>query len=143
MIKEANLLAITLKDNFTENERPNGDYPIDNTITTTLENFFSLAPTPSHYPTDPDEVLNYIKLFLTIKPQRGESLELSFLTFRRLLTESGNLECVSILLSSIWDSDFHGFGNLGLKRGRDFRGGDPMAVQEALAMERSLIGGWQ
>ncbi|GFV85227.1 hypothetical protein TNCV_928581 [Trichonephila clavipes] len=54
-----------------------------------------------------------------------------------------NLECVSILLSSIWDSDFHGFGNLGLKRGRDFRGGDPMAVQEALAMERSLIGGWQ
>ncbi|GFT16319.1 hypothetical protein TNCV_3814121 [Trichonephila clavipes] len=28
-----------------------------------------------------------------------------------------NLECVSILLSSIWDSDFHGFGNLGLKRG--------------------------
>ncbi|GFU21156.1 probable RNA-directed DNA polymerase from transposon X-element [Trichonephila clavipes] len=39
--QKANLLAITLKDNFTENERPNGDYPIDNTITTTLENFFS------------------------------------------------------------------------------------------------------
>ncbi|GFU04384.1 hypothetical protein TNCV_1904241 [Trichonephila clavipes] len=56
---------------------------------------------------------------------------------------SGNLECVSILLSSIWDSDFHGFGNLGLKEGRDFGGGDPMAVQEALAIERSLIGGWQ
>ncbi|GFU66248.1 hypothetical protein TNCV_2060611 [Trichonephila clavipes] len=47
--QKANLLAITLKDNFTENERPNGDYPIDNTITTTLENF-SLTPTPSHYP---------------------------------------------------------------------------------------------
>ncbi|GFY33783.1 hypothetical protein TNCV_4594951 [Trichonephila clavipes] len=60
-----------------------------------------------------------------------------------LYPASMNLECVSILLSSIWDSDFHGFGNLGLKRGRDFRGGDPMAVQEALAMERSLIGGWQ
>ncbi|GFT04998.1 hypothetical protein TNCV_4745241 [Trichonephila clavipes] len=28
-----------------------------------------------------------------------------------------NLECISILLSSIWDSDFLGFGNLGLKRG--------------------------
>ncbi|GFW54056.1 hypothetical protein TNCV_3828641 [Trichonephila clavipes] len=63
-------------------------------------------------------------------------------TLYRNLTDdfvNRNLECVSILLSSIWDSDFHGFGNLGLKRGRDFRGGDPMAVQEALAMERSLI----
>ncbi|GFW35667.1 hypothetical protein TNCV_4435181 [Trichonephila clavipes] len=28
-----------------------------------------------------------------------------------------NLECVSTLLSSVWDSDFHGFGNLGLKKG--------------------------
>ncbi|GFU60748.1 hypothetical protein TNCV_3099181 [Trichonephila clavipes] len=35
--------------------------------------------------------------------------------------ENRNLVCVSILLSSIWDSDFHGFGNLGLKRGRDFQ----------------------
>ncbi|GFW05602.1 hypothetical protein TNCV_4983721 [Trichonephila clavipes] len=56
--QKANLLAITLKDNFTENERPNGDYPIDNMITNTLENFFSHPPTPSHYP---DEVLNCIK----------------------------------------------------------------------------------
>ncbi|GFT00490.1 RNA-directed DNA polymerase from mobile element jockey [Trichonephila clavipes] len=48
--QKANLLAITLKDNFTENERPNGEYPIDNTITTTLENFFSHPPTPPHYP---------------------------------------------------------------------------------------------
>ncbi|GFU51294.1 hypothetical protein TNCV_3523601 [Trichonephila clavipes] len=60
--QKANLLAITLKDNFTENERPNGDYPIDNTITTTLENFFFLSPPPLPItPTDPDEVLNYIK----------------------------------------------------------------------------------
>ncbi|GFY15706.1 hypothetical protein TNCV_1283511 [Trichonephila clavipes] len=59
--QKANLLAITLKDNFTENERPNGDYPIDNTITTTLENFFSHPPPLPITPTDPDEVLNYIK----------------------------------------------------------------------------------
>ncbi|GFU68241.1 hypothetical protein TNCV_39511 [Trichonephila clavipes] len=56
--QKANLLAITLKDNFTENERPDGDYlwcPIDNRITSTLENFFSHPrpfPSPS---TDPDE----------------------------------------------------------------------------------------
>ncbi|GFX45949.1 probable RNA-directed DNA polymerase from transposon X-element [Trichonephila clavipes] len=59
--QKANLLAITLKDNFTENERPNGEYPIDNTITTTLENFFSHPPPLPIAPTDPDEVLNYIK----------------------------------------------------------------------------------
>ncbi|GFW14287.1 RNA-directed DNA polymerase from mobile element jockey [Trichonephila clavipes] len=59
--QKANLLAITLKDNFTENERPNGDYPIDNTITTTLENFFLSPPPLPITPTDPDEVLNYIK----------------------------------------------------------------------------------
>ncbi|GFW61158.1 hypothetical protein TNCV_433821 [Trichonephila clavipes] len=57
--------------------------------------------------------------------------------------ENRNLGCASILLSSIWDSDFLGFGNLGLREGRDFRRGGPMVVQEALAMERSLIGGWQ
>ncbi|GFX27025.1 probable RNA-directed DNA polymerase from transposon X-element [Trichonephila clavipes] len=59
--QKANLLAITLKDNFTENERPNGEYPIDNTITNTLENFFSHPPPLPITPTDPDEVLNYIK----------------------------------------------------------------------------------
>ncbi|GFU76628.1 probable RNA-directed DNA polymerase from transposon BS [Trichonephila clavipes] len=59
--QKANLLAITLKDNFTENERPNGDYPIDNIITSTLENFFYHPPPLPITPTDPDEVLNYIK----------------------------------------------------------------------------------
>ncbi|GFW33446.1 hypothetical protein TNCV_2796131 [Trichonephila clavipes] len=82
-----------------------------------------------------------------ISKENGYSISIGICNKERLLllitTEERNLECVSILLSSIWDSDFHGFGNLGLKRGRDFRGGDPMAVQEALAMERSLIGGWQ
>ncbi|GFX56575.1 putative RNA-directed DNA polymerase from transposon X-element [Trichonephila clavipes] len=60
MIRKLIFFAITLKDNFTENERPNGEYPIDNTITNTLENFFSPPPLPIT-PTDPDEVLNYIK----------------------------------------------------------------------------------
>ncbi|GFS48588.1 RNA-directed DNA polymerase from mobile element jockey [Trichonephila clavipes] len=59
--QKANLLAITLKDNFTENERPNGDYPIDNMITNTLENFFSHPPPLPITPTDPYEVLNYSK----------------------------------------------------------------------------------
>ncbi|GFV75431.1 RNA-directed DNA polymerase from mobile element jockey [Trichonephila clavipes] len=68
--QKANLLAITLKDNFTENERPNGDYPIDNTITTTLENFFS-HPHPFPLPLLIQmKFLTILKLFLTIKPQK-------------------------------------------------------------------------
>ncbi|GFX15121.1 uncharacterized protein TNCV_2480351 [Trichonephila clavipes] len=59
--QKANLLAITLKDNFTENERPDGDYPIDNRITSTLENLFSHPPPLPINPTDPDEVLSYVK----------------------------------------------------------------------------------
>ncbi|GFV83592.1 probable RNA-directed DNA polymerase from transposon X-element [Trichonephila clavipes] len=59
--QKANLLAITLKDNFTENERPVGDYPIDNRIISTLENFFSHPPPLPITPTDPDEVLSYVK----------------------------------------------------------------------------------
>ncbi|GFX05036.1 hypothetical protein TNCV_3439001 [Trichonephila clavipes] len=45
------------------------------------------------------------------------------------------LGCVSSLQTSIWNSDVHGFGNLGLKRGRDFKRGGPMRVQETSAME--------
>ncbi|GFW51629.1 RNA-directed DNA polymerase from mobile element jockey [Trichonephila clavipes] len=59
--QKANLLALTLKDNFTENERPDGEYPIDNKITNTLENFFSHPPSLPITPTDPDEILSYIK----------------------------------------------------------------------------------
>ncbi|GFT08607.1 nucleic-acid-binding protein from transposon X-element [Trichonephila clavipes] len=71
--QKANLLAITLKDNFTENERPNGDYPIDNTITTTLKIFFSHPPPLPITPTDPDEVLNYIK---TLSNNKAPALNL-------------------------------------------------------------------
>ncbi|GFT46916.1 hypothetical protein TNCV_1720351 [Trichonephila clavipes] len=99
--QKANLLAITLKDNFTENERPNGDYPIDNTITTTLENFFSHPPPLPITPTDPDEVLNYIKtlsnnkapdifqitgklpLFSQLRNQRGRSTGAVFLDIQK------------------------------------------------------------
>ncbi|GFU77650.1 RNA-directed DNA polymerase from mobile element jockey [Trichonephila clavipes] len=73
--QKANLLAITLKDNFTENERPNGEYPIDNTITTTLENFFSHPPPLPITPTDPDEVLNYIKTLSNNKAPVNRSFQ--------------------------------------------------------------------
>ncbi|GFU31994.1 hypothetical protein TNCV_3181381 [Trichonephila clavipes] len=47
--QKANILAITLKDNFAENKRPgNGSHPIDKEITKTLENFFS-SPPPGIY----------------------------------------------------------------------------------------------
>ncbi|GFT71618.1 RNA-directed DNA polymerase from mobile element jockey [Trichonephila clavipes] len=81
--QKANLLAITLKDNFTENERPNGDYPIDNTITTTLENFFS-HPHPFPLPLLIQmKFLTILKLFLTIKPQRGRSTGAVFLDIQK------------------------------------------------------------
>ncbi|GFT71486.1 hypothetical protein TNCV_2478791 [Trichonephila clavipes] len=55
-----------------------------------------------------------------VRKRRAVTLRCSFRMKWDDLTddfENRNLECVSILLSSIWDSDFHGFGNLGLKRG--------------------------
>ncbi|GFS91085.1 hypothetical protein TNCV_2214471 [Trichonephila clavipes] len=60
--QKANILAITLKNNFSENKRP-GDcnHPIDKEITNTLEKFFDNHPSIPISPTDPDEILNYIK----------------------------------------------------------------------------------
>ncbi|GFT68091.1 transposable element Tc1 transposase [Trichonephila clavipes] len=85
--QKANLLAITLKDNFTENERPNGDYPIDNTITTTLENF-SLTPHPFPLPLLIQmKFLTILKLFLTIKPQRGRKSIPSDVAKRKVLKD--------------------------------------------------------
>ncbi|GFX02461.1 hypothetical protein TNCV_3065261 [Trichonephila clavipes] len=94
--QKANLLAITLKDNFTENERPNGDYPIDNTITTTLENFFSHPPPLPITPTDPDEVLNYIK---TLSNNKAPGAVNRVLAHRLLTTNSRR---ASRLLARIW-----------------------------------------
>ncbi|GFS48780.1 probable RNA-directed DNA polymerase from transposon X-element [Trichonephila clavipes] len=60
--QKANILAITLKDNFAENKRPgNGSHPIDKEITKTLENFFSSPPTLPLTPTDPTEICDYIR----------------------------------------------------------------------------------
>ncbi|GFY13335.1 probable RNA-directed DNA polymerase from transposon X-element [Trichonephila clavipes] len=60
--QKANILAITLKDNFAENKRPgNGSHPIDKEITKTLENFFSSPPTLPLTPTDPTEICEYIR----------------------------------------------------------------------------------
>ncbi|GFU95623.1 probable RNA-directed DNA polymerase from transposon X-element [Trichonephila clavipes] len=60
--QKANILAITLKDNFAENKRPgNGSHPIDKEITKTLENFFSSPPTLPLTPTDPNEICEYIR----------------------------------------------------------------------------------
>ncbi|GFV02831.1 probable RNA-directed DNA polymerase from transposon X-element [Trichonephila clavipes] len=60
--QKANILAITLKDNFAENKRPgNGGHPIDKEITKTLENFFSSPPTLPLTPTDPTEICEYIR----------------------------------------------------------------------------------
>ncbi|GFV75883.1 probable RNA-directed DNA polymerase from transposon X-element [Trichonephila clavipes] len=60
--QKANTLASTLKNNFSENKRPgDGSHPIDQEITNTLNNFFDNHPLIPISPTDPDEILTYIK----------------------------------------------------------------------------------
>ncbi|GFW32979.1 hypothetical protein TNCV_1939031 [Trichonephila clavipes] len=72
--QKANILAITLKNNFSENKRPgDGSHPIDKDITNTLENFFDNHPSIPISPTDPDEILNYIK---TLKNNKAPGSDL-------------------------------------------------------------------
>ncbi|GFX23374.1 RNA-directed DNA polymerase from mobile element jockey [Trichonephila clavipes] len=60
--QKANTLASTLKNNFSENKRPcDGSHPIDKDITNTLNNFFDSHHLIPISPTDPDEILTYIK----------------------------------------------------------------------------------
>ncbi|GFX42257.1 probable RNA-directed DNA polymerase from transposon X-element [Trichonephila clavipes] len=60
--QKANLIADTLKDNFTQNTRPNNyNSTIDSDVTSTLENFFSSPPSIPISPTNPLEVSDYIK----------------------------------------------------------------------------------
>ncbi|GFX99070.1 probable RNA-directed DNA polymerase from transposon X-element [Trichonephila clavipes] len=60
--QKANILASTLQNNFSENKRPgDGHHPIDQEITNTLNNFFDNHPLIPISPTEPDEILNYIK----------------------------------------------------------------------------------
>ncbi|GFU58473.1 RNA-directed DNA polymerase from mobile element jockey [Trichonephila clavipes] len=72
--QKANILAITLKNNFSENKRPgDSNHPIDKEITNTLENFFDNHPSIPISPTDPDEILNYIK---TLKNNKAPGSDL-------------------------------------------------------------------
>ncbi|GFT36583.1 putative DD41D transposase [Trichonephila clavipes] len=66
--QNANLIANTLKDNFTENTRPaNFSNSIDSDVTSTLERFFSHPPLTLISPTNPDEVSTYNnKLYIKI-----------------------------------------------------------------------------
>ncbi|GFW95195.1 probable RNA-directed DNA polymerase from transposon X-element [Trichonephila clavipes] len=59
--QKANLIANTMKDNFTENTRP-ADFrnSIDSDVTSTLERFFSHPPPTPISPTNPDEVAAYV-----------------------------------------------------------------------------------
>ncbi|GFW84566.1 probable RNA-directed DNA polymerase from transposon BS [Trichonephila clavipes] len=60
--QKANILASTLQNNFSENKRPgDGRHPIDQEITNTLNNFFDNHPLIPISPTEPDEILTYIK----------------------------------------------------------------------------------
>ncbi|GFV05263.1 RNA-directed DNA polymerase from mobile element jockey [Trichonephila clavipes] len=72
--QKANILAITLKNNFSENKRPgDSNHPIDKEITNTLEKFFDNHPSIPISPTDPDEILNYIK---TLKNNKAPGSDL-------------------------------------------------------------------
>ncbi|GFU48784.1 RNA-directed DNA polymerase from mobile element jockey [Trichonephila clavipes] len=59
--QKANLIANTMKDNFTENTRP-ADFrnSIDSDVKSTLERFFSHPPPTPISPTNPDEVAAYV-----------------------------------------------------------------------------------
>ncbi|GFU33560.1 probable RNA-directed DNA polymerase from transposon X-element [Trichonephila clavipes] len=60
--QKANILALTLKENFAENKRPgDGSHSIDKEITNTLENFFSTPTSLLLPPTDPVEICEYIR----------------------------------------------------------------------------------
>ncbi|GFW58649.1 hypothetical protein TNCV_1579811 [Trichonephila clavipes] len=72
--QKANILAITLKNNISENKRPgDSNHPIDKEITNTLEKFFDNHPSIPISPTDPDEILNYIK---TLKNNKAPGSDL-------------------------------------------------------------------
>ncbi|GFV06107.1 RNA-directed DNA polymerase from mobile element jockey [Trichonephila clavipes] len=72
--QKANILAITLNNNFSENKRPgDSNHPIDKEITNTLEKFFDNHPSIPISPTDPDEILNYIK---TLKNNKAPGSDL-------------------------------------------------------------------
>ncbi|GFW51195.1 uncharacterized protein TNCV_3594771 [Trichonephila clavipes] len=72
MIRRPTILALALKNNFSENKRPgDGNHPIDKDITNALENFFANPPSTPISPTDPDEILNYIK---TLKNNKAPDL---------------------------------------------------------------------
>ncbi|GFU89320.1 probable RNA-directed DNA polymerase from transposon X-element [Trichonephila clavipes] len=73
--QKANILAITLKNNFSENKRPgDGNHPINKEITNTLEKFFDNHPSIPISPTDPVEILNYIKTLKNNKAPPGSDL---------------------------------------------------------------------
>ncbi|GFS63260.1 probable RNA-directed DNA polymerase from transposon X-element [Trichonephila clavipes] len=60
--QKANILALTLKENFAENKRPGDEsHPIDKEITNTLENLFSTPPSLPLPLTDPVEICEYIR----------------------------------------------------------------------------------
>ncbi|GFS92056.1 hypothetical protein TNCV_1190431 [Trichonephila clavipes] len=95
--QKANTLANSFKTNYTENKRPdNFTNNIDSDVTSTLENFFANPPTTPFAPTNTDEA-------------DDDDLTDDF--------NNRYLGCASSLQPSIWDSDFLGFGNLGLKNG--------------------------
>ncbi|GFW26973.1 probable RNA-directed DNA polymerase from transposon BS [Trichonephila clavipes] len=59
--QKSNVLANSFKTNYTENKRPDNFTNIDSDVTTTLKKFFSYPPSTPLAPTDPDEIINYIK----------------------------------------------------------------------------------
>ncbi|GFU48479.1 hypothetical protein TNCV_2929441 [Trichonephila clavipes] len=90
--QKANLIADTLKDNFTQNTRPNNhNSTIDSDVTSTLENFFSSPPSIPISPTNPLEVSDYIKKLKIRKTpekvssgfQRGRSTGAVFLDIQK------------------------------------------------------------
>ncbi|GFX26758.1 hypothetical protein TNCV_1839311 [Trichonephila clavipes] len=64
--QKANLLALTLKNNFIENKRPDDKIcPIDDNITNTLEDFFYHPPLLPIAPTNRDEITDYVSSTFT------------------------------------------------------------------------------
>ncbi|GFW08281.1 RNA-directed DNA polymerase from mobile element jockey [Trichonephila clavipes] len=73
--QKANLFALTLKNNFIENKRPDDKiYPIDDNITNTLEDFLSHSPPFPIAPTNPDEITDYVRRLPNNKAPGSDSI---------------------------------------------------------------------
>ncbi|GFV46528.1 hypothetical protein TNCV_3234151 [Trichonephila clavipes] len=102
--QKANLLALTLKNNFIESKRPDDKiYPIDDNITNTLEDFLSHPPPLPIAPTNPDEIPDYVKRFPNNKVPGSDNITNKMSINQEAASQSPGLSTSRPKYLSIWD----------------------------------------